>query len=258
MQNKEIHLTGFGTFHGVSDNPSQILVEQYAQCSKEYGLSSTTVLEVSTEAVDKFLREMKQRILENISETQKRKIILLHLGVSASSKRYEIEKRGKNEASFRAPDQKNYQPMKQVINSNYPLDSWRYSSLPIEMITKRVNETLCNDGLHLPLSKFAPVSIIEATKNPLPFNMGEQELLQEEQQETVNDGLYLYESEDAGLFLCNYLYYTSLQTAEEINKEAGGKILVDSVFVHIPSHKTIPIEQQRTFVDAVLKNLDFD
>lgn len=252
----EVHLTGFGSFHGVSDNPSQILAEYYKQHLDEHGLTSSTVLQVSTEEAKRYLEQMKQYILNkyNAPRQTPKKIIFLHLGVSASSKRYEIETRAKNEASFRAPDERKYQPMNETIDGQEPLQSWRYTLLPIELITERVNQTLSTQELHFPLQRFSSLSVIEATKNPLPFGNGEQ---QEEvfEEESLSDGLFLYQSQDAGLFLCNYLYYASLKVVEELNRDSGGNFTINSIFVHIPSHKTIPINQQRVFMDTLLKTI---
>jgi pyroglutamyl-peptidase len=249
----EIHVTGFGSFHGVKENPSQMLAEYYQNHLQDHGLASSTLLEVSTEAVEHYLNDIRKKF-SNGTDVESKKVVLLHLGVSASSKQYEIETRGKNEATFRAPDEKQYQPFRQAIDPDHPLNSWRYTSLPIESITQHVNQTLV--GLHLPLGTFAPVTRIEATKNPLPFGMNDNNQdLDNLEDENTQDGQFLFPSRDAGLFLCNYLYYSSLKTIQDLNELNTGACF-DSVFVHIPSHKTIPMDQQRTFVDNLIKSIN--
>jgi pyrrolidone-carboxylate peptidase len=251
-QQVEIHLTGFGSFSGVSDNPSQMLVEYYKEHLNEHGLASATVLEVSTHAANEYLDSIKQKIVQSYDKEARKKIVLLHLGVSAASKRYEIECRGKNEATFRAADERQFRPFKELIDINNSLDSWRYTSLPVDILTTHVNQTLSTTGLHKPLSTFAPVRYIEATKNPLPLDSNGTETVETVAEDTSNVQEYGYLSKDAGLFLCNYIYYRSLQVSQEL-QDSG--ISIDSLFVHIPSHKTIPIEQQRLFVDALLETI---
>ncbi|KAL0479225.1 hypothetical protein AKO1_008056 [Acrasis kona] len=250
----EVHLTGFGPFHNVPENPSKLLAEYYADHLKEHGLTSSTVIEVSTEGVEVYLKNMKEQLLTRInSESFKdKKIILLHYGVSASSKRYEIETRGKNEASFRAPDQRGHQPTLLPIDSLHPIEHWRSTTIPVNLITQNVNQTLSQESSgHKPLSTFSPVKVIQATKDPLPFG----QVVENVEEEKESENLFLFESNNAGLFLCNYLYYASLKMCEELNSIPNSNFNLKSVFVHIPSHNTISFDQQRIFSDTLLREL---
>jgi pyroglutamyl-peptidase len=49
---------------------------------------------------------------------------------------------------------------------------------------------------------------------------------------------------NAGKYICNYLYYKSLEFTE---KNKG-----DSIFIHIPSHETIDLEAQIIFISKYL------
>jgi len=55
-------------------------------------------------------------------------------------------------------------------------------------------------------------------------------------------------SMDPGRFLCNYIYYHSLKRSYENN--------IPCLFVHIPHHTTIPLEDQLKFIDTFLAFLN--
>jgi pyroglutamyl-peptidase len=54
-------------------------------------------------------------------------------------------------------------------------------------------------------------------------------------------------SNDAGLFICNYIYYKSL----EFTKKNGGY----SIFIHIPSDETISIDTQYLFLNFLINEI---
>jgi pyroglutamyl-peptidase len=56
------------------------------------------------------------------------------------------------------------------------------------------------------------------------------------------------ESDDAGRFICNYLYYLSLKQF----KDAGRGV---SLFVHVPSFETLPQEQHLAFARDLLDTI---
>ncbi|KAL6841900.1 hypothetical protein ACP4OV_028412 [Aristida adscensionis] len=60
-------------------------------------------------------------------------------------------------------------------------------------------------------------------------------------------GYNVMPSDDAGLFVCNYVYYQSLRFAEQHGMK--------SLFVHVPSFSTIPEEVQMHFVASLLEIL---
>ena len=115
-----LNITGFGAFHGVEDNPSKSIVthleQQYPQIN-DVSLSFR-ILDVSCLAVDEYINELIQT--ENLDNTRH---INLHFGVAGSNTRYEIEQRAFNEKSFRAPDNNQYQPMKECIDIACSLDT---------------------------------------------------------------------------------------------------------------------------------------
>jgi peptidyl-tRNA hydrolase len=55
-------------------------------------------------------------------------------------------------------------------------------------------------------------------------------------------------SEDAGRFLCNFLYYSSLERAAVAR---GAGCASHALFVHVPSSATVPLEEQAEFVADV-------
>ena len=73
-------------------------------------------------------------------------------------------------------------------------------------------------------------------------------------------------SEDAGDYICNYTYYKSLQTCEElcnsltsVDGESGScptaASNIETFFCHVPAFKTIPEEKQQAFVVDLLVTL---
>ena len=54
-------------------------------------------------------------------------------------------------------------------------------------------------------------------------------------------------STDAGDFICNYIYYQSLRMFHETE--------VDSIFVHVPSFKTVKKDKQEDFISDLINEL---
>lgn len=83
------------------------------------------------------------------------------------------------------------------------------------------------------------------TKDP----KGTDEKNNESQQLTEKLSKQLVEvSDDAGRFVCNYIYYQSLNFCKNVSG-------TQSVFIHIPSHQTISIQEQIKFVKELLDEL---
>jgi pyroglutamyl-peptidase len=212
MSDKEdqpnIFLTGFGSFHGISENPTQIFVESFQKNEKilvndflftqkdqkNYKIVSSQVIEVSMNAVDEYFQNLS-KLLDS-----SKKIFLIHFGVHGSSKEFVIESKAKNEATFRSPDERLNSPMNQKIENNFSLNHWNSTTVVVE-------------------------PIVSELKKKYPVKLGE----------------------DPGRFVCNYIYYKSLKFSEENNTQ--------SVFIHVPDQKTIPVEDQIVFFNELLENV---
>lgn len=65
-------------------------------------------------------------------------------------------------------------------------------------------------------------------------------------------------SDDAGRFLCNYIYYHSLKLSASMNGKQGkqmGRGNTASLFVHVPPFTTIAQPQQEKFLADLLKTI---
>jgi pyroglutamyl-peptidase len=222
----EFHITGFKKFHGVAENPTEVLVgtiEEYVR--KHDGmptgtlLGSCTVLETAGEGALGPLMELLDSSLVGIEHpsiersgnsqelkldvnslaTIQKKIVWVHFGVNSGATNFAVEWRAVNEATFRCADELGWQPQHAPITTE--------------------------DG---------PISHIRETTLPV------KEIVTALQKEDFN----VTESYDAGRFVCNYVYYHSLCHAA-----AHG---TRSLFVHVPLFKMIDKEQQMKFAEALL------
>ena len=194
-----VHLTGFGRFQGVEDNPSCHLARGLAASAIEalrdprIHVASSRVVEVSMAAADAAVAEIFQCVPDDGSHTH---VILVHLGVAASAKSFHLEEQAANNCDFRCPDESGAQPRGQCICRDSALNSFLRTRLPLRAIAARLNEKW---------QRQAEISC------------------------------------DAGLFLCNYIYYRSLQ-------HASHRTRCHSVFIHVPLHTVTDLQQQADFV----------
>ncbi|MED6133621.1 hypothetical protein PIB30_029904 [Stylosanthes scabra] len=207
-----VHVTGFKKFNGVSDNPTETIVNNLREYTKKKGLPKGLVLEscnileaAGQGALDTLYKTLQSAISSKESDSgssTSNKIIWLHLGVNSGATRFAIEKQAVNEATFRCEDEMGWKPQKvPIIPSDGPISQIRTTSLPVEDITKAL----------------------------------------------AKKGYDVMTSDDAGRFVCNYLYYHSLRFAEQ----NGTK----SLFVHVPLFVTINEDTQMQFVASLLEVL---
>ncbi|EFC40329.1 predicted protein [Naegleria gruberi] len=186
--------------------------------------------------------------------------IYIHLGVSGNTIMYEIEERGKNEKSFRVPDEQGEAPQKEPINNNLCIDNYLNCKLNVDQLVEEVNEHLENCKTHIPLSDLVLDSandkikyslIVKSTKDAI----SEQEDIRKLEDYTSNlekcvslitkNGSFCKKSNNAGLFICNYCYYSSLHHTQP-------KHNCYSLFIHVPPHDLINIDNQIEFVKALV------
>lgn len=195
-------VTGFGEFHGVKENPSGFLVSSLADYLQSNpipncNLVSSEVIEVSMQGSVGAVQDMKQKC-EGVND---RPIIWVHFGVNTQQTGFRLEKVAWNQADFRCPDQRGYQPVDQPIVAEN-----KEPSLSCCIDLRGAGEALLERGFPVELST------------------------------------------DPGRFICNYIYYQSLNMC---NSCRG----IQSLFVHIPPFTAVPCEQQFTFIRALLEVL---
>ncbi|XP_020959640.1 uncharacterized protein LOC107645967 isoform X2 [Arachis ipaensis] len=116
-----IHVTGFKKFHGVSDNPTETIVNNLTEYMNKKTLpkcltiGSCTILETAGEGALVPLYQTLQSALIVPQDSQSEssnsnRIIWLHFGVNSGATRFAIEKQAFNEANFRCPDEMGWKP----------------------------------------------------------------------------------------------------------------------------------------------------
>jgi len=225
----EFHVTGFKKFHGVADNPTEILVAKIEEYMRTHGmpsgaqLGSCTILETAGEGALAPLLQLlnaphegieRPLIMSTTGDSQgvqlsrgllsvpHKRIVWVHFGVNSVSNNFAVERRAVNEATFRCPDELGWQPQREPI--------------------------VLEDG---------PTSFIRETTIPVRDIVGH----------LKKEGFDVMESYDAGRFVCNYVYYHSLHQAQKNG--------VKSIFVHVPMFIVINEERQLQFLGALLKVL---
>ncbi|KAK4525264.1 hypothetical protein GAYE_SCF09G3172 [Galdieria yellowstonensis] len=180
------HLTGFGRFRLVAENPTELLVKQFPSfCEERRELHESATLQTTTVAVTsvKGAQIALDEVYSKLQTDKNIRNVVIHCGVDASATCFRLEERAYNEASFSCPDESGWQPRAVPIDDTKPLDSFLMTSLDI----RRAVEELKKKGFDVKCS------------------------------------------EDAGRFLCNWVYYQSLTRAQY---EPNTKV----VFVHFPLH----------------------
>ncbi|WVY98855.1 hypothetical protein V8G54_031006 [Vigna mungo] len=205
-----VHVTGFKKFHGVSENPTETIVNNLMEYLKKKGLpkglviGSCNILETAGERVlDRLNNTLQSAITSKESESpSSNRIIWLHFGVNSGATRFAIERQAVNEATFRCPDETQWKPLKEpVVSSDGPITRIRKTTLPVEELTKIL----------------------------------------------TSKGYNVMTSDDAGRFVCNYVYYHSLRFSEQNG--------IKSLFVHVPLFSTINEETQMQFAASLLEVL---
>uniref|UniRef100_A0A0E0IIX6 Pyrrolidone-carboxylate peptidase n=1 Tax=Oryza nivara TaxID=4536 RepID=A0A0E0IIX6_ORYNI len=228
-----VHVTGFKKFHGVAENPTEKIVTNLKSFVEKKGLpknlvlGSCTVLETAGQgALGTLYKVLESSIAEreNGSSAQGQ----IHFGVNSGATRFALENQAVNEATFRCPDELGWKP--QVAGSSI------YSSLSIyiDTVFYRFDGSM----------QRAPIvpsdgGISRTRETTLPVN--------ELTKSLRKTGYDVMPSDDAGRFVCNYVYYHSLRFAEQHG--------IKSLFVHVPLFLTIDEEVQMHFVASLLEAL---
>jgi pyroglutamyl-peptidase len=162
-------ISGFGPFGSVKENPTTIIVtklcsflkeqrqKQKQQCSDEKDSSRNTsnkykwllemidecvLLETSANNVNETLSKFYTKLVNTTTTTTttKTNIIFLHLGVDENSTTFKLEKCAYNEATFRIPDEKGYQPTKEKIFHDLELNDCITTKLDIEFLYRHMKK----------------------------------------------------------------------------------------------------------------------
>jgi pyroglutamyl-peptidase len=223
-------VTGFGPFGGVPENPTTILIERVLEYLRSHNsplasMTETVLLETSAEGSRTEIDRIKERIeTTSKGETKEIKVLLLHLGVNYKGKSFQLESCAYNDASFRIPDERGYQPEGiSIMGDNFEVGTSLDTLLDVSTLVDEMNDAIAvNEGIC-----GAPAVI----------------------------------STDPGRFVCNYTYLYSLHTfqcSKDVPfEEAPRKNNVDyrCVFLHVPPFEIVMEEQQLWFVTQLMKAL---
>ncbi|XP_057502284.1 uncharacterized protein LOC130786082 [Actinidia eriantha] len=202
-----VHVTGFKKFHGVSENPTETIVSNLREYTKKNGLP-------------------KGMILGSCS-------ILDTAGQGAVKPLYQILQSSVGTKDSGASNSGG------VIWVHFGVNS---GATRFAIENQAVNEATfrCPDEMGWKPQKVPIVpgdgGISRIRKTTLP--------VEEITKVLAKMGYEVTTSDDAGRFVCNYVYYHSLRFAEQNG--------IKSVFVHVPLFSTIDKETQMQFVASLL------
>ncbi|KAL5197332.1 hypothetical protein ABZP36_000844 [Zizania latifolia] len=205
-----VHVTGFKKFHGVAENPTEKIVRNLKPFVEKKGLPKNLVLESCT-----VLEAAGQGALDTLCKVLESAIAERENGSSAHGQVIWIHL-GVNSGATR------FALENQAVNEatfRCPDElGWKPQRVPI----------VPSDG-----------SISRTRETTLPVNDLTKSLRK--------TGYDVMPSDDAGRFVCNYVYYHSLRFAEQHG--------IKSLFVHVPLFLTIDEEVQMHFIASLLEAL---
>ncbi len=205
-----IHVTGFKKFHGVSVNPTETIVSNLKEYMKKKGLPKGVILGSCN-------------ILETAGQGA---LVPLYQTLQSAVSRTE------NESST----------YEKVIWVHFGVNS---GATRFAIEHQAVNEATfrCPDEMGWKPQKVpiipADGGISRTRESSLP--------VEEITKSLAKMGYEVMTSDDAGRFVCNYVYYHSLRFAEQNG--------IKSLFVHVPLFLTIDEETQMQFAASLLEVL---
>lgn len=205
-----IHVTGFKKFHGVAENPTETIVSNLKEYVKKRGLPKGVILGSCS-----ILETAGQGAVVPLYQT-------LQSAISSTE----------NESSTPS----------RVIWVHFGVNS---GATKFAIENQAVNEATfrCPDEMGWKPQKVpiipADGGISRARETSLP--------VEEITKALAKMGYEVMTSDDAGRFVCNYVYYHSLRFAEQNG--------VKSLFVHVPLFFTIDEETQMQFAASLLEVL---
>ncbi|XWS57396.1 hypothetical protein CRYUN_Cryun09bG0170700 [Craigia yunnanensis] len=205
-----IHVTGFKKFHGVSDNPTETIVSNLKEYTKKKGLPKGVILgscSVLETAGQGALTPLYQTLQSALTGKDSE---------SSSSGRIIWLHFGVNSGASRFAIE--HQAVNEATFRCPDEMGWKPQKVPI----------IPADG---------GISCVRKTSLPV----------EEITKALAKKGYEVMTSDDAGRFVCNYVYYHSLLFAEQ----NGTK----SLFVHVPLFLTIDEETQMKFAASLLEVL---
>ncbi|KAJ9180368.1 hypothetical protein P3X46_008626 [Hevea brasiliensis] len=205
-----IHVTGFKKFHGVSENPTETIVSNLEEYMKKKGLPKGVIL-----GSFNVLETAGQGALIPLYQTFQSAVNTKN-SESSTSQRIIWLHFGVNSGATRFAIE--HQAVNEATFRCPDEMGWKPQKVPI----------IPSDG---------GISRVRETTLPV----------EEITKALAKEGYEVVTSDDAGRFVCNYVYYHSLRFAEQNGTQ--------SLFVHVPLFLTIDEETQMQFAASLLEVL---
>ncbi|XP_030461518.2 uncharacterized protein LOC115681658 [Syzygium oleosum] len=205
-----IHMTGFKKFHGVPENPTETIVSNIREYMNKRGLPKGLTLGSCS-----ILETAGQGAVASLYKT-------LQLAIEENDSELTNSRRviwvhfGVNSGATKFAIE--HQAFNEATFRCPDEMGWKPQKVPI----------IPSDG-----------AISRTRETSLP--------IQEIAQALSKKGYHVMTSDDAGRFVCNYVYYHSLRFAEENG--------IKSLFVHVPLFFTVDEETQMQFAASLLEAL---
>ena len=187
-----IHLTGFGKFGNIEDNPTmhhaRFIEENLDKLGPPVAIDHIQIVGVSMEDCEDSLQQIRQKIEASDSSHH----LILNMGVAAGRKNICLERIARNIADFRIPDMRGNKPRNQPICKDLSVDDCCMTTLELENAIDSLND----------------------------------------------DKICI--SDDAGEYICNYMFYRALETAKSLCTD-GRKC--HAMFLHMPAFKSLSEEK---------------
>jgi pyroglutamyl-peptidase len=237
-------ITGFGPFGGIEENPSTILVTElvaYLGTCGKHDLAAqivhAKVMETSVEDVratlDGFFEESSSNSNNNTPNKSHVIIIYLHIGVNYKGTCMQLEQCAYNEATFRIPDQRGFQPQSGLVVETKELGATYTTTLDLESICQAQTQM-----------QIQPTVLVPTVTTTTPANTN-----------ALPSTLEIQVSTDPGRFVCNYTYCYSLDKLQNHPQEQHPHHVRHSLFLHVPTFQVVPQTQQLAYVADLLQRL---
>lgn len=143
LQRILLYVTGFGPFQGVTDNPSQQLVEALPMYLKRSPCIWSANIELNCRVIETSAEGSKlslQEIYKDLSDRQTDfdVSVILHFGVHAGYQFFRCEAVGYNEANFLCPDERGAVLTEQCVVEEDQFRAARYSPVPTLNVVQKL------------------------------------------------------------------------------------------------------------------------
>lgn len=148
VQGKKLRfvVTGFGPFDTFQVNPTELICQHLKNrlLNSNSGIDSsfleTIVIETSAEAAREAIADIYA------IQNSEHRTVVLHLGLNYRGTSYELEQFAYNNASFRVPDQRGFQPQRELIVDEWPLEEYLETKFDVRLLAEEMSNCFKEPG----------------------------------------------------------------------------------------------------------------